>query len=88
MVYLTGKLLFALLVERRAVARLGSEWTQMLTTRVATWWRIWKLLAKEVQDAVLDTVRYYRPNARWAAWASRVVKVGMVLLVVRKGAEN
>ncbi len=38
--------------------------------------------------AVLDTVRYYRPNARWATWASRVVKVGMVVLVVKKGAEN
>jgi hypothetical protein len=57
-VYLTGKLLFAVLVERRAVARLGTEWTQMLTARVATWWRIWKLLAQEMQDAVLDTVRW------------------------------
>ncbi len=59
--YRTGKLLFAVLVERRAVARLGNEWPQMLTTRVATWWRIWKLLAKEIQDTVLDTVR-------WQAW--------------------
>jgi hypothetical protein len=57
-VYLTGKLLFAVLVERRAVARLGTEWTQLLTVRVATWWRICKLIAKEIQDAVLDTVRW------------------------------
>jgi hypothetical protein len=57
-VYLTGKLLFAVLVERRAVARLGTEWTQLLTVRVATWWRIWKLIAKEIQDVVLDTVRW------------------------------
>ena len=33
--------------------------------------------------AVLDAVRYYRPNAKWAAWGSRGVKVGMVLLVIR-----
>ena len=66
LVYLTGKLLFALVVERRAVARLGSEWTQMLTPRVATWWRVWKLLAKEVQAAVLDTVR-------WSEWEWRAV---------------
>jgi hypothetical protein len=66
MVYLTGKLLFALLVERRAVARLGREWTQMLTVRVATWWRVWHLLAKELQDAVLDTVR-------WSEWDWRAV---------------
>jgi hypothetical protein len=66
MVDLTGKLLFALLVERRAVARLGREWTQMLTVRVATWWRVWNLLAKELQDAVLDTVR-------WSEWDWRAV---------------
>lgn len=61
MVYLLGKLLFAVLVERRAMARLGNAWTQMLRVRQATWWRIWKLIAKEVQAAVLDT-------ARWSAW--------------------
>jgi hypothetical protein len=66
LVYLTGKLLFALLVERRAMARLGNEWTQMLTVRVATWWRVWHLLAKELQEAVLDTVR-------WSEWDWRAV---------------
>ena len=60
-VYLVGKLLFAVLVERRAMARLGQEWTQMLRVRQATWWRIWKLIAKEVSEAVLDT-------ASWSAW--------------------
>ena len=33
--------------------------------------------------AVLDAYRYFHPDARWAAWASRGVKVGMVLLVFR-----
>ena len=33
--------------------------------------------------AVLDTVRYFHPDAKWAAWGSRGAKVGMVLLVVR-----
>jgi Transposase DDE domain len=61
LVYLVGKLLFALLVERRAMARLGNEWTQMLRGRQATWWRLWKLLAQEVREAVLDT-------ASWRAW--------------------
>jgi hypothetical protein len=60
-VYLGSKLLFAVLVERRAIARLGNEWTQMLSVRQATWWRIWKLLAKEMTEAVLDT-------ARWSTW--------------------
>jgi DDE family transposase len=66
LVYLTGKLLFALLVERRAMARLGNEWTQMLTVRVATWWRVWNLLAKELREAVLDT-------GRWSAWEWRTI---------------
>jgi hypothetical protein len=33
--------------------------------------------------AILDAVRYFHPDARWAAWGSRGAKVGMVLLVVR-----
>jgi hypothetical protein len=33
--------------------------------------------------ALLDAWRYFHPDARWAAWASRGVKVGMVVMVVR-----
>jgi hypothetical protein len=33
--------------------------------------------------AVLDGWRYFHPNAKWAAWTSRAVKVGMVVMVVR-----
>jgi hypothetical protein len=33
--------------------------------------------------AVLDTWRYFHPDAKWAAWTSRGVKIGMVVLVVR-----
>ena len=33
--------------------------------------------------AVLDTVRYFHPDAKWAAWGSRGAKVGLVVLVVR-----
>lgn len=65
-VYLLGKLLFAVLVERRAMARLGNEWTQMLTARLATWWRVWKLVAKEVIAAVLNP-------AAWSQWDWRAV---------------
>jgi hypothetical protein len=32
---------------------------------------------------VLDAFRYFRPDAKWAAWSSRGVKAGMVLLVIR-----
>ena len=33
--------------------------------------------------AVLDTWRYLEPDSRWAAWTSRALKVGAVLIVVR-----
>jgi len=33
--------------------------------------------------AVLDAVRYIKPDARWAAWSSRGVKIGLVLLVLK-----
>lgn len=35
--------------------------------------------------AALDGYRFFHPNARWAKWASRAVKAGMVVLVVRAG---
>jgi hypothetical protein len=34
--------------------------------------------------AVLDAVRYFNPDARWAKWVSRALKVGSVLLVVKR----
>jgi hypothetical protein len=33
--------------------------------------------------AVLDTWRYFAPEARWAVWLSRAAKVGGVLLIFR-----
>jgi hypothetical protein len=33
--------------------------------------------------AILDAVRYYHPEARWAAWGSRAAKIGGVVLVLR-----
>lgn len=33
--------------------------------------------------AALDAYRYFAPDRAWAKWASRAVKIGMVLLVLR-----
>jgi len=33
--------------------------------------------------AALDVYRYYRPHRRWATWASRALKLSLVLLVLR-----
>ena len=36
-----------------------------------------------ITPAILDAWRYQKPNAKWAKWASRGVKLGMVLLVFK-----
>jgi len=33
--------------------------------------------------ALLDTVRYFRPDARWPVWTSRGMKAGLMLLVLK-----
>ena len=33
--------------------------------------------------AVLDSIRYLDPDAKWAVWTSRAAKVGLVLLIIR-----
>lgn len=65
-VYLLGKLLFAVLVERRAMNRLGNLWTQMTKKRTASWWRVWKLIAVQLQGVILNT-------AQWSQWDWRAV---------------
>lgn len=35
-----------------------------------------------ITPALLDVYRYHRPRSKWAKWASRTVKIGMVALVL------
>jgi hypothetical protein len=39
--------------------------------------------AMVLAPAVLDAVRYRRPRARWAKWASRGIKLGLVALALK-----
>lgn len=41
------------------------------------------IAALVLAPAVLDAWRYFHPDAKWAVWSSRGVKIGMVVLVVR-----
>ena len=34
-------------------------------------------------SAALDAYRYFRPDSRWATWASRTAKLALLLLVIR-----
>ena len=40
--------------------------------------------AMVLAPAILDAIRYFKPEARWAKWASRAAKAGSVVLVVRR----
>jgi hypothetical protein len=33
--------------------------------------------------ALFDAIRYFKPEARWAKWASRVSKAGSVMLIIK-----
>jgi hypothetical protein len=52
-VWLLGKLLYALLVERRARRRLGADWSRLDRERRGTFWRVWKLIQDEVSIHIL-----------------------------------
>lgn len=71
-VWLAGKLLYALLIERRARRRLGDHWTRLDQERTATWWRVWKLMAAEVAVAIL-AVELWR-SERWPECLARLTE--------------
>jgi Transposase DDE domain len=64
-VWLLGKLLYALVVERRARRRLGADWTRLDGERRGTFWRVWKLIQDEVRGHILG-VGAWREES-WAA---------------------
>ena len=50
--WLHGKLLYALMLERRMRRRLGDRWSQLDHERVATWWRVWGMLKEEITPLI------------------------------------
>jgi Transposase DDE domain len=51
-VWLHGKLLYALLLDRRLRRTLGAGWSRLDGERLATWWRPWKLLQDELTPRI------------------------------------
>ena len=64
-VWLHGKLLYALLVERRMRRTLGADWGRLDRQRQGTWWRVWGML-KEVIAAMITGALFWKDEA-WAA---------------------
>ncbi len=51
-VWLHGKLLYALMLERRMRRKLGGSWSRLDDERSGTWWRVWGLLKDEIRPMV------------------------------------
>ncbi|HEB78833.1 MAG TPA: hypothetical protein ENI90_09955 [Methylothermaceae bacterium] len=60
-VYLYGKLLYTLVLEKLAGKRFGRQWTCLDRKRQGTWWRIWHLL-KQAIDAAIMMPWQWRPE--------------------------
>ena len=55
-VWLHGKLLYALLLERRMRRRVGDHWSQLDHERVATGWRVWGMLQEELTPLITGSL--------------------------------
>ena len=64
-VWLHGKLLSALMRERRMRRTLGDGWGRLDQERVGTWWRVWDMLKDAL--APLITGALFWPAEVWAA---------------------
>src|ERR671924_1709363 len=51
-VWLHGKLLYALMLERRMRRQLGERWGWLDQERVGTWWRVWGMLKDEIAPMI------------------------------------
>jgi hypothetical protein len=64
-VWLHGKLLYAMLLERRMRRKLGDSWGRLDQERVLTWWRVWGMLKDEIAPMVTGAL-FWKAEA-WAA---------------------
>ena len=63
--WLHGKLLYALMLEKRMRRKLGDGWGRLDQQRTATWWRPWKLLQDEIAPLLVPALFWSEP-----AWPS------------------
>jgi hypothetical protein len=64
-VWLHGKLLYALMLERRMRRQLGDNWGRLDRERVGTWWRVWGMLKDEIVPMITGAL-FWKEDA-WAA---------------------
>jgi Transposase DDE domain len=64
-VWLHGKLLYALRLERRMRRQLGDSWGRLDRERIGTWWRVWGMLKDEIAPMITGAL-FWKEDA-WAA---------------------
>ena len=64
-VWLHGKLLYALMLERRMRRQLGDSWGRLDHQRAGTWWRVWGMLQDELAPLITGAL-FWKEDA-WAA---------------------
>src|SRR5215813_669567 len=64
-VWLQGKLLYALMLERRMRRQLGDSWGRLDRERVGTWWRVWGMLKDKIGPMI--TGAFFWKEDAWAA---------------------
>src|SRR5213593_3983415 len=64
-VWLHGKLLYALMLERRMRRQLGDSWGRLDHERIGTWWRLWGMLKDELAPRITGAL-FWKEDA-WAA---------------------
>ena len=64
-VWLHGKLLYALMLERRMRRQLGERWGWLDHERLSTWWRVWGMLKEEIAPMITGAL-FWKEEA-WEA---------------------
>jgi hypothetical protein len=64
-VWLHGKLLYALMLERRMRRQLGESWGRLDHERLGTWWRLWGMLKEPITPMITGAL--FWPEDAWAA---------------------
>lgn len=70
-VWLHGKVLYALMLERRMRRQLGDSWGRLDHERVRTWWRVWGMLKDEIAPMITGALFW-----KEEAWASCLKVLG------------
>jgi hypothetical protein len=62
-VWLIGKMLYALLIERKAKTKLVDQWNELSSERKATCWRIWQMIKDEL-TVIITGITHWQAD-RW-----------------------